>query len=134
MLMVNESGFIASTQHHSAGKPTGPSPATYTQFNVPCLPQVVRGGDKFFSSNWLMPMAMRQLGPGQLTLRAMFSLEPATISARQYPELFQQGQTAFGKPIIDCQHPHDFFMQVAALYHLRLRGRPPLSLYTAPAV
>ena len=52
-----------------------------------------RGGDKFFSTNWLMPMAMRPLGQngryGQLTLRTMFSLEPATISDRQYPEFFQ---------------------------------------------
>ena len=28
-----------------------------------------RGGDKFFSTNWFMPMAQRQLGPGYLTLR-----------------------------------------------------------------
>ena len=39
-----------------------------------------RGGDKFFSTNWFMPMAKRRLGPGQLTVRAMFSLEPATIT------------------------------------------------------
>ena len=62
-----------------------------------------RGGDKFFSTNWFMPMAERELGPGQLTLRAMFSLEPATISGRQYPLLFQQGETAFGKPIAEFQ-------------------------------
>lgn len=91
-----------------------------------------RGGDKLFSTNWIMPMAMRRLGPGQLTLRAMFSLEPATITARQYPLLFQQGETAFGKPIVDGQHPHDFFMEVAALYDIRLSERTLLSLYVAP--
>jgi hypothetical protein len=48
-----------------------------------------RGEDKFFSTNWFMPMAQRTWGPGQLTLRAMFSLEPATVTARQYPLLFQ---------------------------------------------
>ncbi len=91
-----------------------------------------RGSDKLFSTNWLMPMAMRQLGPGQLTVRAMFSLEPATVSSRQYPELFQQGETAFGKPIIDGQHPHNFFMEVAALYDIRLGKQTLLSFYAAP--
>lgn len=91
-----------------------------------------RGGDKFFSTNWIMPMAMRRLGPGQLTLRAMFSLEPATITSRQYPLLFQQGETAFGKPIVDGQHPHDFFMEVGALYDIRLSERTLLSFYAAP--
>ncbi len=132
MLMLHGTAFIADTQQHAASNPTGPSPATCEQFNVPCLPPVVRGGDKFFSTNWLMPMATRPLGPGQLTLRAMFSLEPATISERQYPELFQQGETAFGKPIIDGQHPHDFFMEVAALYDIHLGERTLLSFYAAP--
>lgn len=91
-----------------------------------------RGGDKFFSTNWFMPMAERRLGPGQLTLRAMFSLEPATVTGRRYPLLFQQGETAFGKPIVDGQHPHDFFMEVAALYDLRLGERTLLSFYFAP--
>jgi hypothetical protein len=91
-----------------------------------------RGGDKFFSTNWFMPMAERKLGPGQLTLRAMFSLEPATITNRQYPLLFQQGETAFGKPITDGQHPHDFFMEIAALYDIKLSEKTLLSFYFAP--
>jgi hypothetical protein len=115
MLMLHGSAFISDTQQQA---------------------QNHRGGNKLFSTNWIMPMAMRQLGSdgqyGQLTLRAMLSLEPATITSRQYPELFQQGETAFGKPIIDGQHPHDFFMEVAALYDLRLGKQTLLSLYAAP--
>jgi len=91
-----------------------------------------RGGDKFFSTSWFMPMAERELGPGQLTVRAMFSLEPATVSGRRYPLLFQQGETAFGKPIADGQHPHDFFMEIAALYDLKLGEKALLSFYAAP--
>ncbi len=91
-----------------------------------------RGGDKFFSTNWFMPMAERRLGPGQLTVRAMFSLEPATITDRRYPLLFQQGETAFGVPIADGQHPHDFFMELAALYDWRLSQQTLLSFYFAP--
>jgi hypothetical protein len=91
-----------------------------------------RGHDKLFSANWLMPMAQRDFGHSQLTLRAMLSLEPATISGRYYPELFQQGETAFGQPIVDGQHPHNFFMEIAALYDLKLDEHTLLSLYAAP--
>ena len=91
-----------------------------------------RGADKFFSTNWFMPMAQRKLGSGTLTLRTMLSLEPATVSGRRYPELFQQGETAFGKPIVDGQHPHDFFMELAALYDYKLNEKTMLSFYLAP--
>ena len=91
-----------------------------------------RGGDKFFSTNWFMGMAQRPLGPGVLTARAMLSLEPATITGRQYPLLFQQGETAFGKPIADGQHPHNFVMEIAALYDLKLGKDGLLSFYAAP--
>lgn len=91
-----------------------------------------RGADKVFSTNWFMPMAQRTLGPGTFTARTMLSLEPATITGRYYPELFQQGETAYGKPIVDGQHPHNFFMEIAALYDLHLGERSLLSFYVAP--
>ncbi len=91
-----------------------------------------RAADKVFSTNWLMPMAQRRLGPGFFTARTMLSFEPATVSGRYFPELFQQGETAFGKPIVDGQHPHNFFMEVAALYDLNLGERTVLSFYAAP--
>lgn len=112
MLMLHGTAFLSDTQQHTASGH--------------------RDSDKLFSTNWIMPMAMRKVGPGQLTVRAMFSLEPATVSDRQYPELFQQGETAFGKPIIDGQHPHNFFMEVAALYDIPLGKEALLSLYAAP--
>jgi hypothetical protein len=91
-----------------------------------------RGADKFFSTNWFMPMLQRDLGRGQLTLRTMISLEPATVSDRRYPELFQQGETAFGRPIVDGQHPHDLFMELSAFYDLKLSEHALLSFYGAP--
>ncbi len=109
MLMLHGNGFIADIQQTSP-----------------------RGGDKFFSTNWLMPMAQRTWGPGELTLRTMLSLEPATVTGRRYPLLFQQGETAYGKPIVDGQHPHDFVMELAALYDLPLGTRALLSFYLAP--
>jgi hypothetical protein len=92
----------------------------------------LRGGDKVFSTNWIMPMAQRSLGPGRLTLRTMLSLEPATITERRYPELFQVGETAFGRAIIDGQHPHDLFMEIAAIYDAKLSPHALLSFYIAP--
>lgn len=91
-----------------------------------------RGRDKFFSVNWFMPMAQRSWGPNQITLRSMLSLEPATITGRYYPELFQQGETAFGKPIVDGQHPHDLFMEIAALYDRKLAAHLLASFYCGP--
>jgi hypothetical protein len=91
-----------------------------------------RGADKLFSTNWCMPMAQRKFGQSTLTLRTMFSLEPATVSKRRYPELFQQGETAYGLPIVDGQHPHDFFMELAALYDYKAGEKTLLSFYVAP--
>lgn len=91
-----------------------------------------RGADKFFSTNWFMPMAQRHAGPGTFTARVMLSLEPATVTGRQYPELFQEGETAFGNPIVDAQHPHNLFMEIAAFYDWQLGANSLLSFYAAP--
>jgi hypothetical protein len=91
-----------------------------------------RGGDKVFGTSWLMPMAQRSLGPGTFTARLMLSLDPATITNRRYPELFQIGETAYGNPIVDGQHPHDFFMELAFLYDVKLGEKTLLSFYVAP--
>ncbi len=91
-----------------------------------------RGRDKIFSTNWFMPTASRRLGPGTLTIRSMLSLEPATVTGRYYPELFQEGETAFGIPIINGQHPHDFFMELAASYQLPLGEKTSLNFYGGP--
>jgi hypothetical protein len=91
-----------------------------------------RGGDKLFSTNWLMPMAQRKISRGVFTVRTMLSLEPATVTGRRYPLLFQQGETAFGTPVVDGQHPHDLFMELAALYDLKWNEKGLLSFYLAP--
>lgn len=91
-----------------------------------------RGRDKIFSTNWLMFMASHRAGPGTLSIRSMFSLEPATITGGRYPLLFATGETAKGVPIINGQHPHDFFMELAALYSIRLGERASIHLYGGP--
>jgi hypothetical protein len=76
-----------------------------------------RGDEKVFSDNMLMALAQRSAGPGTLGLRGMVSGEPATIGTSGYPLLLQTGETADGRtPLIDRQHPHDLFMELAAAY------------------
>src|SRR5690348_5501215 len=91
-----------------------------------------RGGDKFFSPNWFMGMARHNFGPGVFTIRSMLTLEPATVTDRRYPLLFQQGETAYSVPITDGQHPHDFIMALEALYDVKLGEKSLLSFYFAP--
>jgi hypothetical protein len=92
-----------------------------------------RGGDKLFSTNWFMGMFQHSLG-SKATFEAdvMLSLEPATVTDRRYPELFQTGETAFGKPLIDAQHPHNFVMALGFHYARKLAAKTTLDLYFAP--
>lgn len=75
-----------------------------------------RGTTKFESANWFMPIAYRRVGPGTLQLRGMLSAEPFTFAPGGSPLLFQTGETYKGQPLIDRQHPHDFFMELSASY------------------
>jgi hypothetical protein len=75
-----------------------------------------RGDTKFFTESMAMLMGNRPLGPGTLGLRAMVSLDP-TMGKSGYPLLFQTGETADGlEHLVDRQHPHDFFMELATSY------------------
>ncbi|HEY2857607.1 MAG TPA: hypothetical protein VGJ21_04275, partial [Terracidiphilus sp.] len=91
-----------------------------------------RAHDKLYSANWWMPMVQRNFGSAQLTLRTMISLEPATITGRFYPEMFQEGETAYGEPIVDGQHPHNFFMEIGGIYDQRFGQKALLTFYAAP--
>src|SRR5690242_15363563 len=53
-----------------------------------------RGADKLYSTNWGMASAQRSLGPGRIMFDGMLSLEPATVTNRSYPLLFQTGEIA----------------------------------------
>ena len=81
-----------------------------------------RGHHQFGSINWAMGMASRPAGPGTVQLRAMMSLEPATIGGCGYPDLLASGEVCDGDAIYDQQHPHDLFMELAAAYDAPLAG------------
>lgn len=107
--MIMGQGFLANTQQ------SGP-----------------RGGDKLYSANWIMASAVHKLGAGGVMLQSMFSLEPATVTNKSYPLLFQTGETGFGAPLTDAQHPHDFFMGLGVHYARPLGENSMLQLYYAP--
>lgn len=92
-----------------------------------------RGGEQFNSINWLMLMATRGDAENRLTLSSMFSLEPFSVTPRGYPLLFQSGEAYNGRPLVDRQHPHDFFMELAARYLHALGPDDAVSLYVAPS-
>jgi hypothetical protein len=93
---------------------------------------VPRGADKFYSTNWFMGMAEHDIGKGAFTIRAMLSAEPATVTGRYYPELFQTGETAFGKALVDGQHPHNFFMELSVAYARTVGEKTNVEIYFAP--
>jgi hypothetical protein len=93
-----------------------------------------RGGTQFMSTNWAMVMAERIVSGGQFAGRAMLSLEPLTTGGPAgYPLLLQTGETAYGVPLHDRQHPHNLFMEVAARYRHALVDGLSAELYAAPS-
>ena len=80
-----------------------------------------RGGGKAESVNWLMLMQEHQLGHGTILFREMLSAESLTAPHPGFPELFQTGETYHGQPLVDHQHPHNVFSELA-LYYARPIG------------
>jgi hypothetical protein len=77
-----------------------------------------RGEGKAESVNWLMTMEQHRLGRGSILFREMFSAESLTSPHPGFPELFQTGETYHDQPLVDHQHPHNVFSELA-LYYVR---------------
>ena len=91
-----------------------------------------RGSRRLVSTNWLMGMASHPLLEGQLTFRMMLSAEPATLGGEKaLPLLLQSGETYGGVALHDRQHPHDLFMETAAIYRHAIAGGFGVELYAA---
>lgn len=92
-----------------------------------------RGGDKLYSTNWFMGSAEHRVGANDaFQAELMLSLEPATVTDRRYPLLFQTGETAYGVPLADAQHPHNLIMELGFHYVHRIAEGATLDLYFAP--
>ena len=75
-----------------------------------------RGEGKVESVNWLMLMEQHNLGRGSILFREMLSAESLTSPHPGFPELFQTGETYHGQPLVDHQHPHNVFSELALYY------------------
>ncbi|MGB3866554.1 MAG: hypothetical protein WBA29_13095 [Xanthobacteraceae bacterium] len=88
-----------------------------------------RGGSQTFVGGMVMAMAQRPLGDGTLGVRAMLSPEPL-MGPSGYPLLFAVGETADGRHhLVDRQHPHDLFMEMAATYSRNLSNTTSVFVY-----
>ncbi|HZE95230.1 MAG TPA: hypothetical protein VEZ49_11000 [Gemmatimonadales bacterium] len=92
-----------------------------------------RGDDQFGSLNWAMLMASRDLLGGRFQARTMLSLDPLTVTSHGYPLLLQSGETYRGQPLVDRQHPHDFWMELAVMYERALARDIGVTAYVAPS-
>ena len=92
-----------------------------------------RGDSQIVAPNWIMGMQSRWVGGGSLMLREMLSLEPLTLTREGYPLLLQSGETFEGEAIHDRQHPHDLFMELAALFTRPLGDALAFQVYAAPS-
>ncbi len=91
-----------------------------------------RGGNDVVAPNWWMGMASRNTTHGRLTFNAMFSLDPAIVGQDGYLEIFQVGEALNGRPLIDRQHPHDLFMQLAAVWRIPISETTGFTLAGGP--
>jgi hypothetical protein len=88
-----------------------------------------RGDTKTFVSGMAMAMTERQVDASTFGFRAMLSPDPF-MGASGYPLLLATGETADGRtPLIDRQHPHDLFMELAATYSYQFAKTSSVYLY-----
>jgi hypothetical protein len=92
-----------------------------------------RGGDELRVPNWWMGMFERKAGSSNLTINTMLSLDPLTVGKKGYRELFQVGEAFEGEPLIDYQHPHDLFMQLALVWRMPIGTRTGFTLAGGPS-
>src|SRR5579863_7959392 len=91
------------------------------------------GGGKAEAVNLAMGMEQHALGSGTILLRQMLSAETLTSPHPGFPELFQTGETYHGAQLVDHQHPHNVFAELAALYTLPISKKISWLLYGGPS-
>src|SRR5262249_61024522 len=87
-----------------------------------------RGDTNAVTTSMVTVLGQRPLGEGTVGLRGRVSPDPL-MGKRGYPLLLQTGESANGQPLIDRQHPHDLFMELAASYSHPLGERSSAFIY-----
>jgi hypothetical protein len=89
-----------------------------------------RGGSTFDAPNMFMFMVDHKFNERNLlSFRSMFSLDPLTVGLEGYPLLFQTGESYKGVPLVDRQHPHDLFSELAVNYTHSFSKSSDLNFY-----
>ncbi len=89
-----------------------------------------RGDTMVMDENMFMFMGQKDFNRSTLAFRTMVALEPLTIGKCGYPLLLQTGETCNGRtPLIDRQHPHDLFGELAGVFTYRPTEKTSLFLY-----
>jgi hypothetical protein len=90
-----------------------------------------RGGNKSYVQSMGMIEWEKGTAKARIQLKSMFSLEPLMKNSG-YPSLLATGETNNGNPLVDRQHPHDLFMELAARGTVRIAKDTELFLYGGP--
>ena len=90
-----------------------------------------RGDDKLYVQSMGMATLEKPFEGGKFMLRTMMSLEPA-MRHDGYPNLFATGEVAYGDPLVDRQHPHDLFMELAGRVDIDIGEETTAFLYGGP--
>lgn len=105
--------------------------SAYMRYNKQdLLNKGARGGSKWDAPNMVMLMGQRAVGEkGLFHFNTMLSLDPITVGGSGYPLLFQTGETYKGAPLVDRQHPHDFFGELSVSYAHAFSSTTDIFLY-----
>jgi hypothetical protein len=90
-----------------------------------------RGGDEFVAQ-LVDGHGVARHPRGRLTFTGMLSLDAATLGRDGYREIFQSGETLDGAPVIDRQHPHDLFMQLAVVWRIPIGSTTGFTIAGGP--
>jgi hypothetical protein len=128
--LLPTAGGVMTGLHFNAGRwalmAHGYAWGAYTDQSGP------RGDDMAFVQSMAMLTADRDLSEKvHLQLRTMMSLEPL-MGRPGYPSLLATGETAFGRPLVDRQHPHDLFMELAARVDVEVAPNTKVFVYGGP--
>lgn len=89
-----------------------------------------RGGSQFDAPNMFMFMYTHQFDDKNLlSFISMISFDLLTVGKSGYPLLFQTGESYQGQPLVDRQHPHDLFAELAVNYTHSFSNNIDLNVY-----
>jgi hypothetical protein len=91
-----------------------------------------RGPERFYSNSMLMLMGVAANEKETTGYSVMLSLDPLFNGRFGAPNLFQTGETAYGVPLTDFQHPHDLFVEVAGTYSREIAPATRAFVYAGP--